>query len=269
MSNKNIFLGTNIKFLRNRMKISQEALAKDLGMTRGKLNSYENTLRNNLPAENLIRVSDYFKISIDSLLKLKLDKLSELKLRDLEAGNDVYMTGTQIRVLASTVTANNQERIEIIPLKAKAGYLNGYSDPLFIQKLSAFSLPILSSQKKYRMFQIDGDSMLPIPSGAFVIAEYLQNWKEIKDGTPVVIISKEEGMAFKNIIKDFSDKKRFQLHSLNTAYKPYSVLVSDVLEIWKFVSYINTEFPEPLNGMDFVAIQLSAIQESIAKIYRP
>ena len=47
------------------------------------------------------------------------------------------------------------------------GYTRGFADPEFVKVLPVFQLPFLSRDKKYRTFQISGDSMLPIPDGSY------------------------------------------------------------------------------------------------------
>ena len=106
-----LFWADNLKFLRNRKKISQDELAGNLGITRAKLNSHENGLSKNPPLEDLIKIADYFHIAVDTLLKVDLSKLGELKLRELESGNDLYISGGKIRVLSITVDQDNRENI--------------------------------------------------------------------------------------------------------------------------------------------------------------
>src|SRR5690625_1037354 len=117
-----IFFGSNIKFLRERKKISQESLSVKLGITRAKLAALEGGQTKAPQPEDYINFSEYFKISIDALLKVDLRKLTAFKLRELEAGNDVYMTGSKIRVLAISTDKQNNENAEYVPVKAKAGY---------------------------------------------------------------------------------------------------------------------------------------------------
>ena len=105
-------------------------------------------------------------------------KLSGSQLRQLEHGQDVFITGQKLRVLATTVDRNNEENIELVPEKAKAGYARGFADPEFIGDLPVFRLPFLSSNKKYRTFQITGDSMLPIPDKSWVTGEFVQDWND-------------------------------------------------------------------------------------------
>ena len=262
-----LFLAGNIKFLRNRKNRSQEELAAELGMSRVKLNSYENGIRSNLPPEDLIKVAEYFSISVDALLKHDLSKMSALKLKELQAGNDVYVSGAQLRVLATTVDKHNRENIEVVSLKAKAGYQLGFFDPEYIETLPRFQMPVLTTEyRKYRMFQIDGDSMLPIPDKSYVLAEYVENWYEIKDELAYVILTKNDGIVFKLAVNEIKAKQRLTLRSLNPIYQDYSVKIGEVQEIWKFVSYISTQLPEGGLTRERIAHILQEVQSVVVQL---
>src|SRR4051812_34909396 len=172
LKNLSMHLNSNIKFLRLRRELTQDVTAIGLDMSRSTLNSYENGSIKNPTLDSLLAFSKYFKISIDTLVKIDISKLSNFQLSELEKGHDVFVTGSRLRVLATTIDSHNKENIEAVPLKAKAGYKHGYADPDFIGKLPVFQLPILFNDRKYRMFQIDGPSMLPIPDKSWVIGEY-------------------------------------------------------------------------------------------------
>ena len=240
-----MFFNSNIKFLRNRKGFTQEQAAEELNLSRSTINSYENGAVVNPTLEALQLFSDYYRTSIDTLIRVDLSKLSDSKLEEMESGNDTFIRGSKLRVLATTVDERNEENIEVVHLKAAAGYKNGYADPDYIKKLPSFQLPILFNDRKYRMFQISGDSMLPIPDKSYVIAEYLENWFEIKDGSAYVILTRDEGIVFKIAINQLKKRKRMILHSLNQFYKPYEINVSDVREVWKFCNFLSSEIPYP------------------------
>ncbi|HEV7348019.1 XRE family transcriptional regulator [Telluribacter sp.] len=249
MKPQKVFFGANIKFLRERRKLSQEALAEQLGLTRSKLNALENGQTKAPQPEDYLKFSDFFKISVDSLLKIDLSRLSELKLRELEAGNDVYMTGSQIRVLAITVDKENRENVEYVPVKAKAGYRSGYADPEYLAALPRFSLPNLPQGHTYRMFPITGDSMLPIPEGSDVVGQYVEDWKSIRPGTPCILILKgDQDFVFKEVT--VQPDGGLLLRSYNMLYEPYTVRAEEVLEIWKFHSYQSREIPSAESNME-------------------
>jgi transcriptional regulator with XRE-family HTH domain len=239
-----MYFNTNIKILRNRRKRTQDVVAGELNMSRSTLNSYENGSIRNPTLDALMLFSKYFRLSIDTMVKVDLSKLSEFQLSELEKGNDVYVTGSRLRVLATTVDSQNRENIEVVPLKAKAGYKNGFADPDFIKKLPTFQLPLLLSDRKYRMFQITGDSMLPIPDKSWVIGEYLENWYDMKDGSAYIILTQEEGLVFKVVENNLRKKKNVILKSLNTTYQPYELHIGEIREVWKFCNYLSSELPD-------------------------
>lgn len=264
MSRQEIFFQKNIKFLRERKKLSQDALAEKLFLTRTKLNALEHGHTKAPQPEDYLSYSAYFRVSVDSLLKVDLSKLSELKLRELEAGNDVYMTGSQIRVLAITVDRNNKENVEYVPVKAKAGYRAGFNDPEFIATLPKFSMPNLPKGATYRMFPTTGDSMLPIPEGSDVVCRFIENWASLKPQTLCIAILKaEQDFVFKQVTLQ---QDGLLMESLNKTYQPYVVPVSEVLELWELYSYQTREIPETQSDLQQLTRAVREMQEDIKNI---
>ena len=259
---KNRF-GRNIQYLRKRKKRSQEEVALALDMKRSTWSGYESGVAR--PSyERLIEISLYFGIAIDHLIKADLEKLGESGLRDLEL--QVDLEGERIRILTTSVDSSNDDRIELISEKAKAGYQTGYSDPEYISVLPTFSLPFLSKQRKYRTFPISGDSMPPVNHGSYVTGEYVQNWKLIKSGYPYIIVTKNEGIVFKNVENQIDKNATLLLSSTNPVYEPYEVKLSEVLEVWKFVNYISPEMPTPDLSNNQISEALLGLQRDVNKL---
>lgn len=257
---------SNIKLMRQRRKLTQDLAATGLGISRSTLNSYENGSVQNPTLDALINFSKYFHVSIDTLVKMDLSKLSEFQLSELERGHDVFVTGAKLRVLATTVDSNNNENIEVVPIKAKAGYKNGFADPEFIKKLPTFQLPILFGDRKYRMFQINGDSMLPIPDKSWVIGEYVENFYDIKDGDAYVFLTQEDGIVFKIAFNQLKKKKNLLLKSLNPAYDPYEVPANDIREAWKFCNYLSSEIPSEFWEKDRILKRIERMEAEMKEI---
>jgi transcriptional regulator with XRE-family HTH domain len=229
----------NLKFLRLRRNKSQADLAVELEITRTTLSGYEKNVQP--PFRNLIKISEYFNVSLDALIKYKLDVLSEFQLSQIEKGFDVDVTGNKLRLLTITVDSNGKENIEMVPLKAQAGYTTSYGDLDFITSLPRFKLPFLPENKTYRTFQIKGDSMLPIPENSWVTCSYVENWEHIKNGKACVVVTKNEGIVFKLVYLRL-DSGVLLLVSSNRNYNPYEIPVSQVLEIWQFETWNSFEF---------------------------
>lgn len=260
MKEQKIFFPINLKFLRERKKISQEELSKKLNVTRAKVAALESGHTRAPQPEDYIAASNYFKISIDSLLKVDLSKLGELKLRELEAGNDIYLKGGNIRILAISVDSTNTEQTQYVPLKAKAGYSDGgYSDPEYIAELPKFKLPHIPSEGTFRIFPISGDSMLPIPDGADVTGQFVEDWTTLKPATPAIVILKgQQDMVFK--LMTFQNNENVLLESLNSAYAPYTVEAEEVLEVWKFYAYTSKEMPEAATDLSTILREIRELK---------
>jgi transcriptional regulator with XRE-family HTH domain len=240
-----MYFTSNIKILRKRRGRTQDEVAYALNLKRSTLSGYENGVAQ--PGiEILISFSGYFNMSIDTLLKIDMSKLSESQLGELERGYDAYVRGSNLRVLTTSVSKDNKENIELVPEKAKAGYATGYADPEYIGELPVFRLPFLSDKRKYRTFQLKGDSMLPIPEGSWVTGEFLQDWMNIVSGNAYIVFTLDDGIVFKVVENNIRADGKLILYSLNPMYEPYEVHINDVKEIWKFVNYISEELPDPV-----------------------
>lgn len=262
------FFAQNIQQLRKRQKISQEEIAQQLGISRSTVNNYENAYAE--PGlKTLVDFSKHFKVSADILLNVNLSEWPENKLQEFESEEERYISGSNLRVVATTVDSSNNDNIELVPQRARAGYTAGYHDPEFIRTLPTFQLPFLSPERKYRTFQISGDSMLPIPDKSYVIGEYVSDWHEVKDGGAYIILTKDEGIVFKMVYNQIKIRKNFLLRSLNSHYEPYELPVSEVLEMWKFVNYISNQIPEPaVPGQDSLLESVTRITEEAERITR-
>ena len=78
-----MFLADNLKFLRKRRKKTQDEVAFALQLKRSTLNGYENGI-GEPKLERLMALADYFRFSLDDLVRMDLKKLPESKLRALE-----------------------------------------------------------------------------------------------------------------------------------------------------------------------------------------
>ena len=258
-----MYFSSNIKFLRKRYRKTQAELASILGFSRSTLNNYENNIAEpGLPV--LIGLADYFHIAVDTLLRIDLSSLRDSQLYELERGQDVFLRGTDIRVLATTVNSKNRDNIELVSEKAKAGYLNGFADPEYISGLPVFSLPFLSNEKKYRTFQINGDSMLPIPDKAWIVGEFVQDWTAIRSGGYYVILTLNEGIVFKKVNR-FEEACYIEMVSTNKSYIPYNLSFVEIREVWQFICYITSDIPEA-DVITHLAGQIEGIKKELNSI---
>lgn len=252
-------ISKNIRHLRNLKGLTQESLAEELKVPRSRISSYEEG-RSAPTIEMLIALSNYFKLPVDILVRNDLSKASNSSF--IEIGNQ--------RVLFPImVDTENDNLIEVVPVKASAGYLAGYDDPEYIEQLDKIKLPFLPTGK-HRAFPIKGDSMLPIKSGSYVVGRFIEDRCDIVSGKTYVLLTLDNGMVYKRVYNHIEEKNSLLLVSDNTAYEPYEVPIDEVLEIWAFTCSINTqEYDEQelkissiINMFNSLGVELKALEKS-------
>ncbi|GAA3599531.1 LexA family transcriptional regulator [Flavivirga amylovorans] len=251
-------ISKNIRHLRHLKELTQENLADNLQVPRSRISSYEEG-RSAPTIEMLILISDYFKLPIDILLRNDLTKATDTSF--IEVGNQ--------RVLFPiTVDNDNNNLIEVVPIKASAGYLAGYDDPEYIEHLEKIKLPFLPTGK-HRAFPIKGDSMLPMKSGSYVVGRFIEDRNDIKSGKTYILVTLNDGMVYKRVINNIELNNSLLLISDNKMYHDFSVPMNEVLEIWEFTCSINTqEYDEHelkissiINMFNDLGVELKALEK--------
>lgn len=249
----------NLKILRKKLGFTQAQLAEKLGVKRSLIGAYEEG-RAEPKLSTLVNIARLFEISLDQLITqdLSAEQPAALVVQQKKPEN--------FRVLAITVDQENKEFIELVPQKASAGYLNGYADPEFIEELPRFRLPMLSTLGTHRAFEIKGDSMLPIASGTVIIGRYIDDWSEIKDGTPCIVVSQNEGVVFKRVYNKIKNRAMLRLHSDNPVFDPYEVPVEEVNEIWEAKAFISSTFPIADFSLSKLTSIVMDLQQEVIKL---
>lgn len=168
-----------------------------------------------------------------------------------------------------TVDTSEKENIVFVPVKARAGYLNGYGDQDFIESLSVFNMPYLNNGT-YRCFEVQGDSMATtFHQGDLVFGKYVESLQEIKNDKVYVVISKEDGIVLKRVINRIQENGTLILKSdnKNGDYPSYSINANQITEIWDVSMYASKQLKHPMNVHDRLLeleSQLVALKESLS-----
>jgi len=250
-------ISSNIKFLRKKKALTQQQFADAVGIKRSLVGAYEED-RADPKYDLLKKIALYFDVTIDAFINETINE----KWTPKPTGNQA-----NLRVLSISVDKDENENIELVPMKASAGYLNGYADPEYVAALPKFHLPMFK-QGTFRAFEIKGDSMLPLVSGTVIIGEYVENWTDVKNGETYVILSKSEGVVYKRAGNKFKENKSLKLVSDNPVYDPYEISSEDIVEIWKAKAYLSTQLPMPTPepSMENLTTMVAAMQKSIANL---
>lgn len=240
--------GKNLKYLRKLRGWTQEEFATRLSIKRSLLGAYEEE-RAEPRIEVLETVSEIFKLTLDELL-----------LKDLGDNKGNYLAKRRAQKMATGIS-----EIQFVPVKAAAGYLAGYGDPEFIDELNTFTLPMLAPGS-YRAFEIVGDSMLPTPSGSVIVAEKVSDPEEIKNNQTYIVISRNEGIVYKRIMRNNKSKNKITLVSDNITYQPYQMNLADVIEIWKASMIISKANVQQRWDVNQLASLVNNLQEQVSSL---
>jgi transcriptional regulator with XRE-family HTH domain len=242
------FAGKNLKYLRKLRGWTQEDFAARIKIKRSLLGAYEED-RAEPRLEVLEMVSDIFKVSLD-----------ELFLKDLSETKGSYMAKRRAQKLAAEPMV-----IQFVPVKAAAGYLAGFADPEFIDELNTFTLPMLAPGQ-YRAFEIIGDSMLPTPSGSVIVGEKIEDLDALKNSNTYIVVSRQEGIVYKRVMKTPKTRQKLTLVSDNPVYQPYQVDAQDIVEVWQAQMVITRANVQQRWDVNQLASIVTNLQEQVSTL---
>ncbi len=247
------YLAQNIKHLRRTKKWTQQQLADKLLVKRALIGSYEES-RATPKIQVIQQLAALMELSVDDLLGIDLEKQKPV-------------TKLSLQVLSIVVDQQNDELIPIVPVKASAGYLNGFADPQYIGSLPRFFMPVpeLSRERTYRVFQLKGDSMLPIQPGSYVFCEFAAAVDDLKEGQPYILVTKDEGLVCKRVY--LKENGQLLLKSDNPEYEAYFIDSNSVLELWRAKGVLSFELPKlEAYGTKHISAVLDEMKQEIRKL---
>lgn len=246
--------------------MTQAELADKLSVNRSLIGAYEEG-RAEPKINTLQLLCHLFKIELGNLIEKPVD-----------SNYKADISGSSLRILSISVDSSGEELIPLIPQKAAAGYTQGYADTEYLEQLKSANLPFPELQKAgtMRIFQIEGDSMLPIQPGSYIIAEFVENWDNIKNDECYILITVNDGIVYKRLENEITTRKSLRLKSDNTLYKPYSLSVNEVLEVWLAKGILSFEIPNSnanseianqilLQKLDHLQTQLSNLNQKVER----
>ena len=169
-----------------------------------------------------------------------------------------------------TVNEEGNENILFVPVKAKAGYLNGYGDESFVESLATFQMPQLRNGT-YRCFEVEGNSMTPtFYEGDLVFGKYIEDFSELKDSKIYIVVSKDDGIVLKRVLNRIGENGTLILKSDNSNgdYPSYSIDQHQVDEIWEVVLFASRQISEPIDfesRLNQLESQFIELKESMRK----
>ena len=264
-------LNKNLLYLRSLQGLTLLQMLDFIGISGSKWADYERG-KSKPSIDSILLISEKFHVDIRDLVEKDLSTNVNLIKKESE-GNTGYNVNLNVNpsvnlnsekgkktpkleVISTnrmpqviTMDSSGNENIIMVPVKARAGYLNGYADPEFINTLPAYRLPGLN-HGTYRMFEVEGASMYPtINSGDIIIGSFVENLMSVRDDRLYVVVTKTDGMVIKRCLNRIETDGKLILKSDNykdrDLYPTIIISPEDIMEIWYAKSFMSYQMRPP------------------------
>lgn len=213
--------------LRDILSLSQREFSDQIGITQGALSQLESG-KSKLALDTTLKITQTFDVNCNWLLN---------------GSGETFLDGS---ATGQEMTSGQSKETGLIPLineEARAGYLKNFDNTDYIGTLDVYKIPGYE-QGNYRMFEIEGDSMVPtIYPREIVIVEKVEDITNIENGSLCVVIT-EDGIVAKRTYLSAKDAPTIVLKSDNAKYKTYAVDIDDVREVWEIRAKITSVFAQ-------------------------
>lgn len=256
-----LHIDEKIKAIIHRFNLNNYAFSKRIGVTGTTIDSIVNGRPQNDGSRKktkpgydvLLAIINTFDINPDYLFG-KSDVMLNSEIKPIP-------TYSGMPHVISTTTEGN-ENVVFVSTKARAGYLNGYGDPDFIETLPSFKMPLLTNGT-FRCFEVQGNSMVQtFYNGDLVFGKYVEALSDIKNNDIYIVISKNDGVVLKRVINHSEDQQKLILKSDNQDgnFPDYEISSEEIMEVWQVVMYASGQIPKPVDVFD-------KLQELESKIF--
>lgn len=243
--------GNNIKKIRGVKGLSQQAFADLFDLKRGTLGAYEEG-RSEPKIETIIKIANYFSISIDNMLT------AELTVNQLLRFND------QLTVAPEELEKEVFAVVPCITPKNSKDYLEYFDNPQFINDLPSISLPI-NPEKTFRAYTVDSLEMTSQDEGLFpndlIIAELvpLDIVPKLNAGTMVLVVTADKFILRRMYVTG----KNLILRADHKNIEEVSIKLSEIKELWRARYVFYRRLPEVAND---ITSKMNALQKQMEEL---
>lgn len=229
-----VVLPRNLIYLRKRASLTQAELGVFLEVGRTTITNWESGV--NVPDIVILnKLAAKYNVTLDALLNLELSNMEGIVMEPDVKYEAVPVHGDDIIMQVPLVTES-----------ARAGYLRGMGDAVFIEKLPRIPWPVDREYKgNYIAFDVKGDSMDDGSRNSYMEGDRLlcreitqDRWQDSRlhlRKWDFVIVHKTEGIIVKQIVEHDLSRKVIKVHSLNSMYDDYEIPLDNVLKIFNIV----------------------------------
>ncbi|WP_422084240.1 helix-turn-helix domain-containing protein [Ulvibacterium sp.] len=246
------FFGKNIKKIRSVQNMSQQAFSEIFDLKRATLGAYEEQ-RSEPKIDTIIRIANYFSISIDDLLT------SELTV------NELLKFKADLTTDSTRISKDLFPEIGCVTYELILDYPTSFENEAYIKGLPKLQLPI-SNAESSRAFVVQNLEMTHLDRGFYpkdiVIGQKLarKDYKKLENGTYCVLITADK-VIFRRF---FFSSGEITLRTDHKNIEDIEMPVSAVRELWEIKYVFCNRIPD---FSDMIEGRLTLIQEEVGKLH--
>ena len=209
----------NLRLFRKANKLTQDAVADYLGVTKGFISQVE-TGKSSLPEDKLQKLLDNPQWSVDEYKRMAASFLA------------ISVTKPEDPVPVAVGDGDVLYRVPLLPIFAQAGHLTGWSESVMESQCEKVVSPVKDVDMAVHIY---GESMYPdIPNGSVVYVRKVSG--RIIDFGHAYILDTVDGPVLKYLTPG-ADDDHIRCLSANhdPKFAPYEVLKKDILGMYKVV----------------------------------
>ncbi len=249
------FFGKNIKKVRGIKSLSQQAFADLFDLKRGTLGAYEEG-RSEPKIETIIKIANYFSISIDDILTAELTVNQLLKFND------------RLTLTPEELEREQFAQVPCITEKLAGDYMEYFDNQAFIDDMPKLSLPI-NIDKDFRAFTVTNLEMTSHDKGLYpkdvVVGEKVPHKvvKKLNNGTIVLAVTEKELILRRLYVT--ADGLVLRADHKNIDDETFHV--NDLKELWRIRYAFFRRIPDFSDNMEdkmaFLEAQMKELRSSI------
>jgi polyhydroxyalkanoate synthesis regulator phasin len=100
------------------------------------------------------------------------------------------------------------------------------------------------------------------------VGEKVNDLEEVKNDTPCIVVSRNEGIVYKRVQKNGKQKDKLTLVSDNPVFHPYTVNTEEVIEMWQAQVVISKANSQHRSDMNQLANVVSDLQQQVSSLQK-
>jgi len=230
------YLSQNIKYLREERQVTQEKLARIIGKKKSVIGAYEKG-QAEPTVDNLIRISNYFGISIDNLIQMDLTSPSS-KYKLTSSLETLKEPRPEYKIVAVSKNQDQENQISIVPISEYANYAHSYDNPEYIATLNTCEIPI-DYTGIFRAFEVESENMEPtLQRNDLVVGKFTEVPAKIRNNKIYMLLMKDYAPGIYRV-RSINDD--IEAYSDNSTFDSIIVPKEAVVEAWEITTCISTQ----------------------------